>query len=141
MKGDDNEGPVFVADLFVGMAMLERAVDIDPSIEHYSGLIALAAYHARTGMAEIDEAKQLLDTALAKTEGKNLIVQLAYATEYACVKGDARALPGHAEQGPQAPTPTPTSASTNAIAKRRAKRWMGKRRVKDACGIDLAAPK
>ena len=38
MKGDDTEGPAFIADLYVGVAMLERAVALDPSIEHYSGL-------------------------------------------------------------------------------------------------------
>jgi len=141
MKGDDTEGPAFVADLYIGIAMLERAMAIDPSIEHYSGLIALAAYHARTGMAEMDQAKQLLDTALAKTEGKNLMVELNYATKYACMKGDAALYQDMINKVLQAPDPDPHQRLTNAIAKRRAKRWLGKRRAKDACGIDLVAPR
>jgi hypothetical protein len=141
MKGDDTEGPAFIADLYVGVAMLERAMALDPSIEHYSGLIALGAYHARTSMAEMDQAKQLLDTALAKTEGKNLMVQLNYATKYACMKGDAALYQDMINKVLQAPDPDPHQRLTNAIAKRRAKRWLGKRRVKDACGIDLAVVK
>jgi TRAP transporter T-component len=141
MKGDDTEGPAFIADLYVGVAMLERAVALDPANEHYSGLIALAAYHARTGMAEMDQAKQMLDAALAKTEGKNLMVQLNYATKYACMKGDGALYQDMINKVLQAPDPDPHQRLTNAVAKRRAKRWLGKHRVKDACGIDLAAPK
>jgi hypothetical protein len=141
MKGDDTEGPAFIAELYVGVAMLERAVALDPSIEHFSGLLALAAYHARTGMAELDQSKQMLDTALAKTEGKNLMVQLNYATRYACMKGDGALYQDMLNKVLQAPDPDPHQRLTNAIAKRRAKRWLGKHRVKDACGIDLAATK
>jgi hypothetical protein len=141
MKGDDTEGPAFVADLYIGVAMLERAVALDPSLEHYSGMIALAAYHARTGMAEMDQAKQMFDAALAKTEGKNLMVQLNYATRYACMKGDGALYQDMIAKVLAAPDPDPKQRLTNAIAKRRAKRWLGKHRVKDACGIDLAPGK
>ncbi|MGH7297506.1 MAG: TRAP transporter TatT component family protein [Polyangiaceae bacterium] len=141
MKGDDTEGPAFVADLYIGVAMLERAVALDPSNEHYSGLIALAAYHARTGMAEMDQAKQMLDAALAKTGGANLMVQLNYATKYACMKGDAALYQDMINKVLAAPDPDPHQRLTNAIAKRRAKRWLGRRRVKDACGIDLPPAK
>jgi hypothetical protein len=141
MKGDDNEGPAFVADLFVGVTMLERAVELAPSSNHYSGLITLGAYHARTGMAELDESKQLFDKALQLTEGKNLMVQLNYATKYACMKNDAALYQDMLNKVLQAPDPDPQQRLTNAIAKRRARRWLGKHRVKDACGIDLTSAK
>ena len=103
-------------------------------------MVALAAYHARTGMAELDQSKQLFDTALAKTEGKNLMVQLNYWHQVRLHEGRRGPLPGHAQQGPRPPPiPTPMQRLTNAIAKRRAKRWLGKHRVKDQCGIDLSA--
>jgi tetratricopeptide (TPR) repeat protein len=140
MKGDDTEGPGLIAELYVGVSMVERAVAIDPELNHYSGLVALGAYHARTGMAELDQAKQLFDTALAKTEGKNLMVQLNYGTKYACMKGDAALYQDMLNKVLAAPDPDPMQRLTNAIAKRRAKRWLGKHRVKDQCGIDLAAP-
>jgi tetratricopeptide (TPR) repeat protein len=139
MKGDDTEGPALVAELYVGVSMIERAVAISPDLEHYSGLVTLAAYHARTGMAEMDQAKQLFDTALAKTEGKNLMVQLNYGLRYACMKGDGALYQDMLNKVLSAPDPDPYQRLTNAIAKRRAKRWLGKRRVKDQCGIDLSA--
>jgi hypothetical protein len=139
MKGDDTEGPAFVADLYIGVAMLERAMALDPSVEHYSGLIILGAYHARSTMAEMDQARQMLDLALAKSEGKNLMVQLNYATKYACVKGDGVLYQAMLDKVLLAPDPDPHQRLANAVAKRRAKRWLGKRRLKDACGIDLAA--
>lgn len=141
MKGDDNEGPAFIAELYVGVGMVQRAVEIDPSLEHYSGLVALAAYHARSNVAELDQAKQLLDTALAKTQGKDLMVQFAYATKYACMKGDAKLYESMLNQVLAAQDPDPSQRLENAMAKREARRWMGKRRVKDECGIDLSASK
>jgi len=139
MKGDDNEGPAFVAELYVGVSMVERAVALDPSFEHYSGLVTLGAYHARNGMAELDQAKQLFDTALAKTEGKSLLVPLNYATKYACVKADGVLYQDMLNRVLVAADPDPHQRLENAIAKRRAKRWLGKKRVKDQCGIDLTA--
>ena len=38
----------------------------------------------------------------------------------------------------QATDPDPEQRMSNTVAKRRAKRWLGKRRVKDQCGFDLA---
>jgi tetratricopeptide (TPR) repeat protein len=139
MKGDDTEGPALVAELYIGVSMVERAVAIYPDMEHYSGMVALAAYHARTGMAEMDQAKQLFDTALAKTEGKNLMVQLNYGLKYACMKGDGTLYQDMLNKVLAAPDPDPYQRLTNAIAKRRAKRWLGKKRVKEQCGIDLSA--
>ena len=139
MKGDDVEGPALIAELYVGVSMVERAVALDPDLGHYSGMVALAAYHARTGMAELDQSKQLFDTALAKSEGKNLMVQLNYGIKYACMKGDGVLYQDMLNKVLAAPDPDPMQRLTNAIAKRRAKRWLGKHRVKDQCGIDLAA--
>jgi hypothetical protein len=140
MKGDDQEGPAFVAELYVGVAMLERAYALDPSFEHFSVLIALGAYHARTTVAELDQAKQMFDMALAKTEGKSLLVPLIYATKYACMKADGALYQDMLNRVLQAQDPDPQQRLTNAIAKRRAKRWLYKKRVKDECGIDLAGP-
>lgn len=140
MKGDEDEGPVFIADVFVGAALVQRAVDLDPSVDHYTGLVALASYHARNGMAEPEEAKKILDVAMAKTEGKNLLVPLAYATTYACVKGDASLYQQMLDKVLKAADPDPYIRLENAIAKRRAKRWASKKRAMDNCGFDLGGP-
>jgi hypothetical protein len=138
MAGDDEEGPGFVSELYVAVALLERAVALDPAAEHYQGLLALAAYHARSNMAEVDEAKKLLDEASAKTQGKDLLVPLFYAVRYACAKGDATLYTAELNKVLTAQDPDPDQRLENAVAKRQAKRWMGKRRAKDTCGIDLA---
>jgi hypothetical protein len=140
MKGDEDEGPIFISDLFVGVALIQRAIDIDPSVDSYTGLIAMASYHARNGMAEPEEAKKILDTALAKTEGKSLMVPLTYATTYACVKGDAALYQQMLDKVLNGGDPNPYIRLENALARRRAKRWASKRRAKEMCGFDLGAP-
>jgi hypothetical protein len=140
MKGDEDEGPVFISEVYVGVALIQRAVDLDPSVDHYTGLIAMASYHARNGMAEPDEAKKILDVAMAKTEGKALLVPLAYATTYACVKGDGATYQEMLNKVLNAGDPDPYIRLENALAKRRAKRWAAKKRAKENCGFDLGAP-
>jgi hypothetical protein len=138
MKGDENEGPALIAELYIGVAMVERAVALDPTCDHYTGLVALAEYHARSGMAEPEEAKQLLDLAFAKTRGKSLMVPLSYATTYACVKSDATLYRDMLNRVLLSRDEDQSLRTLNAIAKHRAERWMTKRRAKDSCGIDLA---
>jgi hypothetical protein len=138
MAGDENEGGAFVAELYVAIPMLERAIEIDESVGRYMGLVLLGAYHARSGMAEMDEAKKMFERALAKTERRDLVVQMVYATKYACAKGDPVLYQRLLNEVLQADDPDPDQRLENAIAKRQAKRWFGKHRVKDQCGFDLA---
>jgi hypothetical protein len=140
MKGDEDEGPVFISEVYIGVAMIERAVALDASVDAYTGLVALASYHARNGMAEPDEAKKILDIAMQKTQGKVLMVPVAYATTYACVKGDAALYQDMLNKVLSAQDPDPFIRLENAIAKRKAKRWISKRRAHEACGIDVGAP-
>jgi hypothetical protein len=138
MKADEEEGPAFISDLFVGVALVERAVALDPAAEHYAGLLALAEYHSRNGVAEPEESRKILDRAFELTHGTLLMVPLSYATAYACVKSDAalyrsmlnRVLATHVDDQ--------NVRVENAIAKHRAERWMNKHRAKDNCSIDLA---
>jgi TRAP transporter TatT component family protein len=134
---DDAEA---VAQLWVGVQMIERSVAIDPSYNAYSGLVVLAGYHARTAMAEMDEAKKLFDEAIAKTEGKSLMVQFQYAARYACAKADAGLYGKLLGEVVKAEDPDPNLRLTNTIAKRRAKRWLGEKRMFDACSMEPAPP-
>ena len=122
-----------VAELFVGVAMMEHSVSLDPTLEHWSGTIALGAYHARPA-GEMDQAKQMFDTALAKTERKNLMVQLNYATSYACLKGDRALYESLLNEVIAAKDPDPEQRLVNMLAKRRARRALGKQRMMD-CGF------
>ena len=99
MAGDDEEGPAFVAELYVGVAIVERAVALDPSVDHYTGLMALASYHARSNMAELDEAKKLLDTAMEKTQRRSAPRSLHVRRALRVRQGRRGPLPEHAQQG------------------------------------------
>jgi tetratricopeptide (TPR) repeat protein len=137
MAGDDDEGPQFVSELYVAAAFLERAAAIDPSVEHYQAPLLLAGYHARSNLAELDQAKAIFDDLIQKTKGKTLLVQLNYGIRYACVKGDAALYQRMLEEVLQAKDLDPDVRAANAVAKRLAKRWLGRHRAKDQCGIDL----
>jgi len=126
-----------VADLFVGVSMMERSVVIDPTLEHWSGTIALAAYHARPA-GEMDQAKQMFDLALGKTERKNLQVQLNYATSYACLKGDREQYEKLLNEVLAATDPDPEQRFVNLLAKRRARRALTKSHMQE-CGFNMSA--
>jgi hypothetical protein len=115
-----------VGDLYIGVAMMERAVALDPSYNHFSGMIALAAYHARPMVDpnELEQSHQTFEAALQRTERKNLMVQLNYARTYVCVKGDKTHYETLLNEVLAAPDPDPQQRLTNAIAKRRAKRYL-----------------
>lgn len=138
MKGDF-EGAEYVAELFIGVAMIERSVALQPSYNHWAGTVALAAYHSRMAMAELDQSKQMFEMALQKTEGKALVVQLNYATKYACTKQDRATYETQLNNVLIADDPDPEQRLTNAIAKRRAKRALAPARIHD-CGMDNQPP-
>jgi hypothetical protein len=139
MKGDLEEGAPYVAELFVGVAMIEKSVQLDPTYNHYAGTVALAAYHSRMAMAELDQSKQMFEDVLKKTEGKALVVQLNYAIKYACTKQDRALYETQLNAVLQAEDPDPEQRLTNAIAKRRAKRALAPIHIHD-CGMDGQAP-
>jgi hypothetical protein len=133
----NKDNPEMVADLFIPIAMIERSVAIDPTLEHWSGTIALAAYHARPA-GEIDQSKTMFETVLAQTQRKNLIAQVTYASSYACVKGDRALYEQLLNEALSAQDPDPEQRLANLIAKRDAKRALGKQRMMD-CGFDMSA--
>src|SRR5277367_5459487 len=80
--------PAEVADLFVGVAMIERVKQLNPDYLYGSVYTILGAYHARSPMAELDEAKADFDKAIALTGGKALIPRFQLAAKYHCTKSD-----------------------------------------------------
>jgi hypothetical protein len=123
-----------VGELFIGVAMLEQSFKLDPDYNHRTAEVGLGAYHARTAMSEMDQSKQMFDEALAKTGGKTLVVQLNYATKYACIKGDKPLYEKMLNDVLAAQDPDPQQRLTNTIAKRRAKRALSKAKMDD-CGF------
>lgn len=128
----------YVAKLFVGVALLERSRELDPEYMQWGATATLGAYHARSPMAELDEAKKLLDLALEKTQHKALGVQLNYS-KYACVKGDRTLYEKLLNEVVNADDPDPNLRLQNTIAKRRAKRALSKAAMED-CGFHGPSP-
>lgn len=112
--------------LYVGVDMVERANQLDPGYAYFSGLAALATYHARPSVdpQELEQSRQLFETALSRTAHKSLLVQLNYARAYACSKGDKKLYESLLQEVLSAPDPDPNLRLNNAIAKRRAKRYL-----------------
>lgn len=130
--------PEYVAELFVGVAILERSRELDPTYMAYGATSTLAAYHARSPAAELDQAKALLDEAMAKTQGKALGIHLNYA-KYACAKNDQALYEKMLNTAVSAEDPDPNLRLQNTIAKRRAKRLLSKAAMEN-CGFTTPAP-
>ncbi|HVY48463.1 MAG TPA: TRAP transporter TatT component family protein [Minicystis sp.] len=128
------EDPAAVAELFVGVDMMERAVALDPGYMNGSGFIALGAYHARSPLAELPEGKKDFDKAIAMTGGKYLMAKFQLAAKYYCTKGDKDAYVKTLTEVVQAGDVFPEERLTNTIAKRRASRYLTKPRMR-ACGF------
>jgi hypothetical protein len=130
------DDPSVVADLYVGVAMMSRAVELDPSYNHWSGEIALGAYHV--GVSNVTEGKRIFELTLQKTQRKDLIVQFTYAQTYACMTSDRPLYESLLNEVLAAGDTDPEQRLENAIAKRRARRYLGKERMQ-ACGFDMSS--
>ncbi|MFO0552271.1 MAG: TRAP transporter TatT component family protein [Polyangiaceae bacterium] len=141
------EKTALVGEAWVGAAIIERSLALDPTFLHGSGYTALGSYHARTPMAELDEAKSDFDKALAASDGKMLMPKVQLAIRYYCNKpDDEKSGYVKADEGKKqyvklleevlaAGDGDPYQRLANTIAKRKAKRWLGKERMRANCGF------
>ncbi len=127
--------PAAVADLFIGVAMMERSKQLHPDYLFGSAHTILGAYHARSPMAEVDEAKKEFDAAIALTGGKSLLPKFQLAAKYYCTKSDKADYVKTLNEVIDAGDTLPEARLTNAIAKRKAKRYLGKERMMRMCGF------
>lgn len=127
--------PELVGELYVGVEMIRRSVELDRTAINAMGLTILGAYHSRTAMAELDESKKMFDQALAINEGNFLPTKLALATRYYCVKGDKENYYKILNEILAVPDPLPTSRLQNLIAKRRARRYIANPIWQESCGF------
>ena len=124
----------YVGDLFIGMNMVKRALELDHTYNYGTPHVIMGAYHARASMAELDESKKHFEEALSLTEGKALLAKFNYATRYYCVKVDKENYVKLLNEVLEAGDVLPAQRLQNTIAKRRAKRYLSKKRMK-ACGF------
>ncbi len=128
------ERPEIVADLFVGVAAVERSVELDPGLAYGLGYAMLGAYHARAPDAELGQAKELFEKALALTQRKALTTQLLYAQNWACQAHDEAAYRALLGEVIAAQDVLPAQRLENTIAQRKAKRYLGAPRLA-RCGF------
>lgn len=133
--GVSKEKPELVSEVFIGVTMVERSVELDPDFMMGTGFVLLGAYHARTPMAELDEAKQLFDKAIAMSDGKMLLPKVQLAIRYYCNKGDKENYEKLLNEVVAAGDGEPYQRLPNTIAKRKAFRWLGKERMRANCGF------
>jgi hypothetical protein len=123
-----------VAELFVGVSLLERSVELDEGLAYATGLAALGAYHARAPDAELAQAKSMFDKALALTQRRALTVQVMAAQNYACQAHDEKLYRALLDEVLAAGEVLPEQRLENTIAKRKAARYLSPPRLK-RCGF------
>ncbi len=126
--------PEYIGELYVGVAIIQRSVELDETASYGLGRTLLGAYHARTAMAELDEAKKQFDRALEINEGKALLTKFQLARAYYCNAGDAENYEKTLREIVAADDLLPEQRLQNTIAKRRAARYLSDTR-KENCGF------
>jgi hypothetical protein len=135
LQGEEG-GTTATADLFIGVEMMRRSVELDETYQYGSGHAVLGAYHSRSAMAseELPVAKEHFDKALALSEGKALLVKLNLATRYHCTKVEKDAYVKLLQEVIDAGDTLPEQRLQNTIAKRRARRYLTPWRM-EQCGF------
>jgi hypothetical protein len=128
------DDPAVVAELHVGESLVERSVELDESAAYAAGHVALGAYHARTAMAELDQSQKQFLRAIELTRGGALLAKFNLAKTYYCMKGDKASYEKTLREVIDAGDVLPEQRLQNTIAKRRARRYLGKPRMA-ACGF------
>lgn len=133
--GVARDDPSQVAELYVGVAIAERSLALDETLEHGMAHVLLGAYHARTAQSELDEAKKHFDRALEINKGKFLSTQLNYGHRYYCMKQDPGNYFKMLNAVLEAGDPIPEARLQNLIAKRRARRYLDNPRFREDCSF------
>jgi len=135
LVGAAKDDPAVVADLYIGVAIAERALELDEKFEYGMNHVLLGAYHARTAQSEVEEAKVHFDAAMKISEGKMLSTQLNYAQRYYCAKSDRANYEKMLNAVVAAGDPIPEKRLQNLIAKRRARRYLDNKIFQEDCGF------
>lgn len=126
-----------VGELYVGVEIVKRSVELDETLVFATGHTILGAYHARTAMSELEDSKKHFDRALELNGGKYLPTKLNLAQRYYCAKGDKAAYQKTLNEVLAAGDELPEARLQNVIAKRRARRYLGNKVWQEECGFTL----
>lgn len=135
LVGIARDDPAQVAELYVGVAIAERSLQLNEKLEHGMAHVLLGAYHARTAQSELEDSKKHFDRALQINGGKFLSTQLQYANRYYCMKQDYAMYKKLLNQVLEAGDPIPEARLQNLIAKRRARRYLDNAIFREDCSF------
>lgn len=125
--------PAVVGNLFIGVAMVKRSVQLDDTLEHGMGHIILGSYYA--SFKQWAKSKQEFDRAIQISGGKFLPAQLNLATKYYCARSDKPDYEQTLNSILAAGDDLPDARLQNVIAKRRARRYLGNSIWQEDCGF------
>lgn len=113
-----------VADLPLAKVILNRSVELDPDFMFMIGEMTMGVLAASEFPPDMDRAKEIFDDVLAKTERRNLMVQLSMARYYAVNIGDSKLFTDLLQEVLDAGDVLPEARLSNTIARRRAQRYL-----------------
>jgi hypothetical protein len=113
-----------VADLPLAKVILNRSVARDPDFMFMIGKMTMGVLAASEFPPDMDSAKLILEDVLAKTERRNLMVQMSMARYYAVATGDHKLFRELLQEVIDAGDVLPEARLSNAIARRRAVRYL-----------------
>lgn len=135
------ENPAFVSELWIGVALVQRSLELDETYLWGTAHTVLGSYHARAAMAELDESKKHFERGLEISGGKTLLTKLQYAMTYHCMKGDKASYEALVQEVLDAGDIMPEQRLQNTIAKRKAKRAFNPERTQKNCGFTIERKK
>jgi len=134
----DLDNPETVAELWIGVEILEHVVKLDPRIENGTAYTMLGATHA--GLQQYDQAKSDFEKALEIGRGVGtapplVTAKLTMAERYYCPKRDKKGY-FDALNAVLAASDVPEQRLINVIAKRRARRYLDNKYWQQDCAFE-----
>ncbi len=129
----DMDNPETVSELWIGIAILEQVVKLDPNIENGTPYAMLGAAHA--GLHDYDSAKADFDHALQIGGGKLMTAKVTMAQYYYCPKRDKKDYFAALNDVMAAGDTMPEQRLSNVLAKRRAQRYLANKYWQQDCAF------
>ncbi len=126
--------------LHVGVALVTRSIELDETYNNATGHVVLASYHARskTAETELPASKEHFERALALSDGKSLLARFNFGAKYYCTMQDKANFEKLLNEVVSAGDVQPEQRLPGTIAKRKARRYLSERRMKE-CAFNAVA--
>lgn len=132
--GVSRDIPAITAEAGIGVALLERVIELDETFAHGMAHTALGAWYGRAAGSELDKSRRHFERALQLNGRRMLMTQFQFARTYYCSKQDKDGYVRLLTEVVNAGDPMPEHRLSNVVAQRRAKRYLSEVRLAD-CGF------